>query len=197
MNKAAFLDRDGVINRKPKEGEYVARWEEMQFLPRVAEAIALLNRANFRVIVVSNQRCVAKGLVTPAELDSIHRQMCNALAHDGAIIDGVYYCPHEVHPPCNCRKPRPGMLLEAARGHRIDLTSSWMIGDSDVDTEAGNDAGCRTARLVASNEIAKGNPDIVAPSLLEAVHQILRNEHPIGHRRRADIDALDQPDGAR
>ena len=147
MNKAAFLDRDGVINRKPKEGEYVARWEEMQFLPRVAEAIALLNRANFRVIVVSNQRCVAKGLVTPAELDSIHRQMCNALAHDGAIIDRVYYCPHEVHPPCNCRKPRPGMLLEAARAHRIDLSSSWMIGDSDIDTEAGNDAGCRTARL--------------------------------------------------
>jgi D-glycero-D-manno-heptose 1,7-bisphosphate phosphatase len=174
MIRAAFLDRDGVINRKRPEGEYVTHWGEMHLLPGVAEAIALLNRAGFRVIVVSNQRCIAKGLVTAAEVDSMHNQMCNELAHNGATIDRVYYCPHELNSSCNCRKPRPGMLLEAARIDDIDLAASWMIGDSEIDVEAGKKAGCKTARLLESSEIAKGNPDVVTPSLLEAIHQILQ-----------------------
>ena len=89
MNKAAFLDRDGVINRKaPTEDEYITRWEEMHIIPGVAEAIALLNRAGFHVIVVSNQRCVAKGLLTTSELDALHQRMCRELGAGGAMIDG-------------------------------------------------------------------------------------------------------------
>src|ERR1700756_2077842 len=111
INRAVFLDRDGVINRKPPGDGYVTRWEDMRFLPGVAKSIALLNQSGFRVIVVSNQRCVARGLVTTQSLDAMHQQMCNSLAAAGATIDGVYYCPHEKQPPCGCRKPAPGMLV--------------------------------------------------------------------------------------
>jgi D-glycero-D-manno-heptose 1,7-bisphosphate phosphatase len=177
MNKAAFLDRDGVINQKaPTEDEYITCWEEMHFLPGVAEAIVLLNRAGFRVIVVSNQRCVAKGLLTITELDSIHQRMCRELAGMGAQLDGVYYCPHEEQPPCGCRKPEPGMLFAAANEHEVDLASSWMIGDSETDVEAGRSAGCRTMRIVRAATCADGRADACARSLLEAVQQILRLE---------------------
>jgi D-glycero-D-manno-heptose 1,7-bisphosphate phosphatase len=185
MNKAAFLDRDGVINRKPLEGAYVTCWEEMHLLPGVAPAIALLNRAGFLVIVVTNQRCVAKGLVTARDLDSMHWRMRDGLAANGALIDDLYYCPHETKPACSCRKPAPGMLLAGARTHQIDLKVSWMIGDSEIDVAAGRNAGCKTARLLRSDETTNGNADVFAPSLIEAIQQILsmtpssviRNEH--------------------
>jgi D-glycero-D-manno-heptose 1,7-bisphosphate phosphatase len=183
MNRAAFLDRDGVINRKAREGEYVTRWEEMQILPGVPEAIALLNQAGVRVIVVSNQRCVAKRLITIFDLEVLHRRMCEAVASHGARIDAIYYCPHETHPPCRCRKPQPGMLLDAARDHDIDLSASWMIGDSQADVEAGRNAGCKTALLAARDDSVKTNADIVAPSLFEVIRQILGREQDITDRK--------------
>jgi D-glycero-D-manno-heptose 1,7-bisphosphate phosphatase len=177
MSKAVFLDRDGVINRKPPRGSYITRWEEMHVLPDVADGIELLNKVGFRVIVVSNQRCVAKGLVSAAELESIHQRMCEQLAAAGAKIDGVYYCPHETWLECDCRKPAPGMLLAAARKHRLDLTASWMIGDSEIDIEAGKSAGCKTARLLEHDAAADNRADVVAPSLRDVIYQILRLEN--------------------
>jgi histidinol-phosphate phosphatase family protein len=176
MNRAAFLDRDGVINRKAPPGEYITRWEDMQILPGVGEAIGLLNGAGFLVIVVTNQRCVAKGLITAAGLEAMHEQMRAELASAGSILNGVYSCPHELEPPCTCRKPRPGMLLQAAREHQIDLISSWMIGDSDIDVEAGRNAGCNTARLLGSGETESSKSDLVAQSLLDAARKILQWE---------------------
>jgi D-glycero-D-manno-heptose 1,7-bisphosphate phosphatase len=176
VDKAAFLDRDGVINRKAKPGEYVTRWEDMHVLPGVAASIMLLNQAGFRVIVASNQRCVAKGLITTADLDAMHRRMCNHLASSGATIDSIYYCPHEAAPPCDCRKPAPGMLLAAARRHQLDLSESWMIGDSEIDVAAGRNAGCRTARVITEGESAVGSADVVAQSLPDAIRQILQLE---------------------
>jgi len=173
MKRAMFLDRDGVINRKPPKGQYVTRWEEMQFLPGVPEAIALLTGVGYYVFVVSNQRCVAKGLLTEGELETIHQRMCQELADAGAVITKVYYCPHEKQPPCSCRKPAPGMLLTAAQTHELDLTSSWMIGDSDIDVEAGRNAGCKTVRIVKRDEVGNGGADLFAQSLLDAVHQLL------------------------
>lgn len=173
MSRAAFLDRDGVINRKAREGDYITCWEEVQILPGVAEALSLLNKAQFKVIVVSNQRCVAKGLVTTAGVDAIHRRLCRELAAAGAVIDGVYYCPHERQPPCKCRKPEPGMLLSAARQHQLDLAASWMIGDSEVDVTAGKKVGCKTALLTGIDKGPNGNADVIAPSLIDAVRQIL------------------------
>src|SRR5215831_20903126 len=110
MKRAVFLDRDGVINRKVAEGAYVTRWEEFQFLPGVAQAISLLNRAGWSVIVISNQRCVAKGLLSIETLEAIHQRMREELLVGGAKLDGIYYCPHEKEESCDCRKPAPGML---------------------------------------------------------------------------------------
>jgi len=176
MSKAAFLDRDGAINRKARDGEYVTSWDDMHFLPGVAKAIALLNRAGFLVIVVSNQSCIAKGLLTPCELDSMHQRMCAELTASGATVDDFYHCPHEQQESCSCRKPQPGMLLSAARKYDIDLKASWMIGDSETDVQAGRNAGCKTARLVSMREDEIHDADIVAPCLLDAVHQILERE---------------------
>jgi len=177
MNKAAFLDRDGVINQKASiEGEYITRWDELKILPGVAEAIILLRRAGFHVIVVSNQRCVAKNLLTEAELDAMHRRLCDELGALGATIDAVYYCPHDDVPPCECRKPQPGMLFAAATEHKVDLPSSWMIGDSEKDIEAGKRAGCKTARISQAEISGNVSADVRAQSLLEAVQTIMRLE---------------------
>lgn len=182
MAKAVFLDRDGVINQKPPEGLYVTRWDDFHILPGVAEGITLLKGAGFSVIVVTNQRCIAKGLMMVAELEEMHKRMTDSLAQSGAAVDATYYCPHEMEPACDCRKPAPGMLLSAARAHDIELPSSWMIGDSDIDVQAGRNAGCRTARLLAEADSQEepgrsSNPaDIVAASLLDAVRLILQFE---------------------
>ena len=176
MKKAVFLDRDGVINRKAPEGQYITTWKQMRFLPGVVKAIALLNRARFRVIVVSNQRCVAKGLITLEDLSALNQRMCRELAASGAIIDDAYYCPHDKRPTCKCRKPAPGLLLRAAREHHIDLAASWMIGDSRSDMEAGRSAGCMTALILQDRAPATGSADVFAHSLLNATRQILRRK---------------------
>ena len=182
MTKAVFLDRDGVINQKPEEGEYITSWEDFKILPGVAEGIALLNRAGYMVVVVTNQRCVAKGLLSVADLEKMDEQMSQALSRASAKLDGIYYCPHDYEPSCSCRKPAPGMLLDAARVHGVDLRSSWMIGDSEIDMQAGKRAGCKTARLSTEREkhnTAGDTPDILsrveikASSLLDSVRQIL------------------------
>lgn len=186
LTKAAFLDRDGVINQKAPDGEYVTCWEDFHLLPGAIEGIAQLNRAGFCVIIVTNQRCVAKGLLTEEELEILHRRMTDELARGGATIDALYHCPHELGSACGCRKPEPGMLLKAARSRNLDLAASWMIGDSDSDIQAGKKAGCRTAwlsdkktsaRKSLNQTAASVNADVVASSLLEAVPQILRFRH--------------------
>jgi len=183
--KAAFLDRDGVINERAAEGSYITKWEEFHILPGVAESVALLNAAAFCVLIVTNQRCVAKGLMTTRDLEILHERMVGHLTRSGAKIDGIYYCPHELDALCECRKPRPGMLLEAARANHIELSSSWMIGDSDIDIDAGRIAGCKTARIVASigtnekpdqHRITRIPADIETYSLLDAVKQILNSQ---------------------
>ncbi len=163
----------------------MTRWEDFHVLPGVVEGITLLNRSGYCVIVVTNQRFIAKGLMTVADLEKMHERMSNLRARAGAAIDAIYYCPHEVEQSCSCRKPVPGMLLDAASTRGIELPASWMIGDSDIDIEAGRNAGCRTARLLATNETVNESgrrgatrncADIVASSLLDAIHQILHRE---------------------
>jgi histidinol-phosphate phosphatase family protein len=144
MKKAAFLDRDGVINRKAPQGQYITRWEEFEILPHVAEAISKLNAAGWLVVIITNQRCVAKALISEQELDQLHQRMLSAFADHGAHIDAIYSCPHELNEQCACRKPAPGMLLKAANELSIDLGQSWMVGDSNIDIEAGRAAGCCT-----------------------------------------------------
>jgi D-glycero-D-manno-heptose 1,7-bisphosphate phosphatase len=173
MNKAAFLDRDGVINIHAPDGGYVTRWEDIQVVPGVTNAITLLNKAGFRVIVVTNQRCVAKGLISTVALEAMHERLGAELAAMGARIDAIYFCPHEKVLRCPCRKPAPGMLLAAAHVHSIDLSSSWMIGDSEIDIEAGKRAGCRTARVLSESQGDIINSDVLGTSLLDIVEQLL------------------------
>ena len=173
MKRAVFLDRDGVINRKAVEEAYVTRWEDFHFLPGAAEAISLLVGAGWSVIVVTNQRCIAKGLLTVPELETIHRKMLDELVKAGADLEAIYYCPHEKQPPCTCRKPLPGMLFTAAHEHQIDLASSWMVGDSEKDVEAGKRAGCRTVLITSDSKAGSEFADFFEQSLLDASRRVL------------------------
>lgn len=138
-----FLDRDGVINRRPGDG-YVTQWSDFHFLDGVKTAVALLRSAGARVIVVTNQRCVAHGLVAEPELAQIHHHMIREMEAAGGAVDAVYHCPH--HPDqCDCKKPKPGMLLQARRDFPdIDFHQSVIIGDSLRDLQAGHAVGCQT-----------------------------------------------------
>jgi len=138
--RCVFLDRDGVINESPAPGEYICRWEEFRIIPSAVDWIRLANALGLLVIVVTNQRSVSLGLVTQERVDELHRRMCEALAQRGAHIDDVYCCPH-AEGACDCRKPKPGMVLAAAEKWNIDVPSSVMIGDSDRDRDLAANTG--------------------------------------------------------
>lgn len=178
--RTVFLDRDGVLNRKLPEGEYVSDWSRFELLPGVPQAIARLNKAGVRVIVVSNQRGVALGLYTAADVDAIHTRLQRELAAHGAHIGAFYFCPHDKG-ECDCRKPGPG-LYERACAKFADVTaeSSVMIGDSWSDIEFGRNVRMRTifiegdaARQKPGAERARKFADQTFGSLAEAVDAIL------------------------
>jgi histidinol-phosphate phosphatase family protein len=173
-NKAVFLDRDGVINKKALKHDYVKKWKEFRFLPHVAEAIRILNK-KFLVIIVSNQRGIARGMMSKEDVELINEKMSRELEKKNARIDGIYFCPHDVKDNCNCRKPKPGMLLRAANDFKINLTESYMIGDDLIDIEAGKRAGCETILVSNSKntfsqkiKAKKSRPDYIVSNLLEA-----------------------------
>ena len=143
MNKAVFLDRDGVINQKAPEHDYIKSWAEFHFLPGVKEAIRRIREEGFLVIVVTNQRGIARGLMTEKDLQEIHQRMCEELQQHGAHIDDIFCCPHDIKDNCACRKPKPGMLIQAQKKWDIDFAQSYIIGDSNSDIEAGQHVGCR------------------------------------------------------
>ena len=142
LNKTVFLDRDGVINQK-LENDYVKIWGEFRFLPGVKEAVRILNEKRYLVIVVTNQRGIARGLMTESDLKDIHRRMSTQFQKHGAHIDDIFYCPHDISDNCACRKPKAGMLIEAQKKWDIDFSQSYIIGDSQSDIEAGKRVGCR------------------------------------------------------
>lgn len=140
MSKTAiFLDRDGVINRD--RPDYVKSWEEFEFLPGVQEAFRVLASGSHQVVVVSNQSCIGRGFVSRETVDEIHARMMEDIRRSGGRIDAVYYCPHRPDEDCPCRKPRPGLILRAARELDIDLASSWLVGDDLRDLETAKAAG--------------------------------------------------------
>jgi D-glycero-D-manno-heptose 1,7-bisphosphate phosphatase len=140
--RCVFLDRDGVINVAAPEGEYILRWGDFEFIPAAIDWIRLFNALDCLVIVVTNQRCVARGMVSQREVDEIHQRMVAELAAQGARIDDVYCCPHE-EDACECRKPKPGMVKAAAAKWDIDLPGSLLIGDSERDRNLARNAGLR------------------------------------------------------
>lgn len=159
--KAIFLDRDGTIN---KYVGFLREVEQFELLPNTSEAIKKINNSGYLAIVVTNQPVIARGEVTFEQLDQIHNKMETLLGKDGAYLDGIYFCPHHPHKgfegeipelkvECECRKPKPGMLLQAAKDFNIDLSKSWMIGDSDNDILAGENARCSTARVTEKDSL--------------------------------------------
>jgi len=176
-----FLDREGVICRKPPEGEYISRWESFQLLPGVEMAIASLNRSCRRVIVATNQRGVALGRYTCADIDELHSRLQQHLARHGAKIDAFYYCPHEDNDQCDCRKPKSGLFQEAFRDFGdASPENSLMVGDSISDIEGARKLGI--ASIFVRGEPATRKPgtetavqlaDRVCDSLLEGVNKYL------------------------
>jgi D-glycero-D-manno-heptose 1,7-bisphosphate phosphatase len=181
--RAIFLDRDGVLNEKMPEGSYVRAWSDFRVLPGVPEAVAGLNRAGLRVIVVSNQRGIALGLYSAAEVAGIHANLQDVLKANGAHVDAFYICPHDKQ-QCNCRKPLSGMFEQAQRDFPdITASTSAMIGDSLSDIEFGRRLGMRTVFIEGDSERQKAGwekaaamADLRFASLLDAVEALLRKD---------------------
>jgi D-glycero-D-manno-heptose 1,7-bisphosphate phosphatase len=166
---AIFLDRDGVIivNRE----DYVKSWDEVHFVPGAAAAIQRLNSAGWRVVMVTNQSCVGRGIVTDPFVREIHERLVAEIAESGGRIDRVYFCPHHPEAGCDCRKPLPGMLQTAATELGIDLQQSYIIGDSLTDIQAGAAAGVKGV-LVRTGHGSKHEPrvaDGTAPAMPIAI----------------------------
>jgi D-glycero-D-manno-heptose 1,7-bisphosphate phosphatase len=166
-----FVDRDGVINRKAPEGQYITTWSEFEFLPGAVEGLSLLKRAGWLVIVVTNQRGVALGRMTAKDLDEIHTNMCRHLATAGADPHAIYSCTHD-NGACECRKPQIGMFLQAQQQWpAIDFAMSAMIGDSPIDMEA---AGRLKSKKVGMGRAATlPGIDYAAESIEQAAREYL------------------------
>ena len=186
MEKAVFLDRDGTI---VEDVSYLDSCSKIKLLPRVNEAIKLLNENGFKVIIVTNQSGIARGYFTEETVREINSYIQETLAKQGAYIDRSYYCPHHIEgtvikykKECYCRKPNPGMIEEAAREFGIDLATSFIIGDKLIDVEAGRRAGCSTILLVGERYPNKGGEtaiiaDNTATDLYEAVELLLKQSN--------------------
>jgi D-glycero-D-manno-heptose 1,7-bisphosphate phosphatase len=172
-----FLDRDGTLNARPRPHEYVTTVTGFTWLPGAVEGVARLARAGYVLTVVSNQRGVARGLVTRATLHAIEERIQTDLMAHGCAIQCFRYCFHDGAERCRCRKPAPGMILDLAREFDLELSTSWVIGDTESDIQAGIAAGCRTALLGDPRGLVE--PDLVAGSLAEASVAIAR---PAGGR---------------
>jgi D,D-heptose 1,7-bisphosphate phosphatase len=182
VNKAVFLDRDGTII---KDVGYLSSPDQIQFIPGSIEAIKKLKEAGYKVVVVTNQAGIARGLITEDMLQTVDKVLHKWILNGGTHLDGIYYCPHHpehgVYPykqACECRKPHPGLIKKAEKDLNIDLSRSFMVGDKASDVEAGKRAGTRTIFVLSGrgedekDKIIK-KPDHVAKDLYQAVNWIL------------------------
>ena len=175
--KAVFLDRDGTIAR---DVHYCRRVEDFQILPTVPEAIKLFNENGFKVAVITNQSGIARGYFTADTLSQIHQKMKHELAKHNARVDAIYYCPHHPDDHCECRKPKTALFLRAARELNLDFRLSYVVGDTQMDIDAGKALGCGTTLVTTGpkggNEIVDP-PDCMAESLLEAARWIVEQSN--------------------
>lgn len=190
--RAVFLDRDGVLNElvhDPDGGQYESPLSvsDVRIIPGAAAAITDLKAAGFVLVCVTNQPAAAKAKTSLDELEAIQRRVAELLAAEGAHLDAWHACMHhpdgvlaELSGPCDCRKPAPGMLLDAARELDLDLARSWMVGDTDTDIQAGKAAGCHTVLVEygssAHKRAGQSNCDLVAADLADGVAQLLAYE---------------------
>jgi histidinol-phosphate phosphatase family protein len=187
--RVIFLDRDGVINKYPGDSDYVKSWEEFQFLPKVKISLKRLNDSGFKLVIISNQAGVSKGIYSQETLDLITKNMLNELDKEKIEIAGVYFCIHRIEDNCFCRKPKTGLVDLAINklkdlGTEIDLKNSYFIGDTIRDVETGKSAGLKTILVFSGKEKPENKnnwqvlPDFTTADLAEAVDIILNeNTH--------------------
>ena len=179
QRKAIFMDRDGTINQHVG---YIIKAEQFVLLPNISKAIDIIHSQGYLAIIITNQSIIARGYATIEEVDRIHQKMKEILKTENSYVDAIYMCPH--HPThgrikefsceCECRKPKAGLILRAAKDLNINLGQSWMIGDSKVDIEAGIKAGCKTA-LISTHEDYFGQT-VTVDSLYQFTALILNKE---------------------
>jgi D-glycero-D-manno-heptose 1,7-bisphosphate phosphatase len=184
-----FLDRDGVINRDSPD--YIKSWSEFEFLPGSLMALKLLTLNRFTIIIITNQSVIHRKMVSENGLNFIHEMMKKTVQSKGGEIKDIFYCPHIPEDRCDCRKPKPGLIYRAKKTYRIDLDSSYMVGDSAKDIECAINAGCGSAILVktgngvTAEKLLKEKmiqPDVIVPNLLEAVNWIINRNNPATFR---------------
>ncbi len=175
-----FLDRDGVINRE--RADYVKDWNEFEFLPGVLEALRDLATVDVPILVITNQSCIGRGLVTAETVAEIHRQMISEIARAGGRINGVFVCPHHPNAGCDCRKPRTALLRQAALRFNLQLEHCYFIGDTRSDFEAARAAGCRPMLVqtglqgaILPTVMGIQSRSIIVPELADAVKTILES----------------------
>lgn len=183
--KVIFLDRDGVINEYPGDFKYVTNWKGFKFLPGVKEALKKLNKAGYKICIISNQAGVSKGIFSQGTLDEITQNMLNEIKDAGAEIFGVYYCVHRDEDNCSCRKPKAGLIETALKNLGIKELAvikegnCFFIGDTMRDIQTGKSAGCKTLLVFSGKEKPQNKdnwtfqPDFTAANLSEAVDLIL------------------------
>ncbi len=183
--KVVFLDRDGVINKYPGDFEYVKSWDEFSFLPGTSKALKQINKKGYKIFIISNQAGVGRGIYSQEALDLITKNMLAELSKGGVEISGVYYCVHRKEENCPCRKPNTG-LIDIARsrmkdqGFDIDLKSSFFVGDTMRDIEAGRKSGLKTILVFSGKEKPKNSsswsekPDFTAMDLFEAADKYIK-----------------------
>jgi D-glycero-D-manno-heptose 1,7-bisphosphate phosphatase len=171
-----FLDRDGTLNVKPARGEYIEHPDQLKLLPGAARAVRMLNDAGLWTGVVTNQRGVALGRMSSEDLDAVHERLEQMLSLEGAAVDAIYACPHEIG-ACTCRKPLPGMLVQAKREHPgLDFERAAIVGDSPNDIEAGRRLGLVTVLLGETHDHRTLGADHVVSDLLHAAQMLLASQ---------------------
>jgi D-glycero-D-manno-heptose 1,7-bisphosphate phosphatase len=180
MNPAVFLDRDGVIIQNREN--YVRSWTDVEFIPTSLYALERLSQTAHKIIIITNQSAVGRGIITLKQADAINRRIIEAIKKSGGRVDGFFMCPHTPEEHCSCRKPLPGLIQKAAEELSIDLESSVLIGDALTDIQAGSAAGIKTLILVKTGRgqeqllLAQtaGNPRfLITEHLLSAMNIVL------------------------
>src|ERR1043165_402141 len=174
MYRAIFLDRDGVLIEN--RSDYVRDWSHVKIIPEAIHALSVAMPKNYKIVIVTNQSAVGRGLVLQATAEEINQRLVNLIHHHGGRVDAVYMCPHKPDDDCFCRKPKPGLLLQAAQELFLDLGRSWMIGDAWSDLQAGQRAGVQHTILLRTG---RGIDQLLQPSPEDLIGHLIFDNLPL------------------